>query len=88
MAEEKKSQEPVTYTLPSFDLNWFFFLFGVGILHSIEKATQLVQGTPRLAASHRTYQSTFSPTISSKGYPDPRRSREGECELTFLAWQV
>lgn len=31
-----------------------FFLLGVGILQSIEKATQLVQGTPRLAASHRT----------------------------------
>jgi hypothetical protein len=32
-----------------------FFLLGVGILQSMEKATQLVQGTPRLAASHRTY---------------------------------
>lgn len=32
-----------------------FFLFGVGILHSIENATQLVHGTPKLAASHRTY---------------------------------
>lgn len=28
---------------------------GGGILHSIEKATQLVHGTPRLAASHRTF---------------------------------
>src|SRR5262249_44736498 len=43
-----------TYLLPSFDFVWFFFRFGVGILHSMEKATQLVQGTPRLAASHRT----------------------------------
>ena len=31
-----------------------FLRFGVGILHSIEKATQLVHGTPKLAASHRT----------------------------------
>lgn len=31
-----------------------FFLLGVGILQSIEKATQFVHGTPRLAASHRT----------------------------------
>lgn len=31
-----------------------FFLFGVGMRHSMEKATQLVQGTPRLAASQRT----------------------------------
>jgi len=30
------------------------FRFGVGILHSMEKATQFVQGTPKLAASHRT----------------------------------
>lgn len=35
-------------------LLWTFFLFGLGIRHSIEKATQLVQGTPRLAASQRT----------------------------------
>jgi hypothetical protein len=34
---------------------WVFFLFGVGILHSIWKATQLVQGTPREAASQRTF---------------------------------
>lgn len=32
-----------------------FLRFGVGILQSMEKATQLVHGTPRLAASHRTY---------------------------------
>ena len=31
-----------------------FFLFGAGILHSMEKATQFVHGTPRLAASQRT----------------------------------
>jgi hypothetical protein len=31
-----------------------FFRFGVGILHSMEKATQFVHGTPRLAASQRT----------------------------------
>ena len=34
---------------------WVFFLFGVGILHSIWNATQLVQGTPREAASQRTF---------------------------------
>lgn len=32
-----------------------FLRFGTGILHSIEKATQFVQGTPKLAASHLTY---------------------------------
>jgi hypothetical protein len=31
-----------------------FFRLGDGILHSMLKATQLVQGTPRLAASQRT----------------------------------
>ena len=31
-----------------------FLRLGVGILHSIEKATQFVHGTPKLAASHRT----------------------------------
>ena len=39
----------------SFAFPCAFFLFGAGILHSMEKATQLVHGTPRLAASHRTY---------------------------------
>ena len=38
----------------SFALVWVFFRFGVGMRHSMEKAVQLVQGTPRLAASHRT----------------------------------
>lgn len=32
-----------------------FFLLGVGILHSIWNATQLVQGMPREAASQRTF---------------------------------
>lgn len=32
-----------------------FLRLGVGILHSIWKATQFVHGTPRLAASHRTW---------------------------------
>lgn len=32
-----------------------FLRFAVGMRHSIWKATQLVQGTPRLAASHRTF---------------------------------
>ena len=31
-----------------------FLRFVWGMRHSIEKATQFVQGTPRLAASHRT----------------------------------
>lgn len=39
----------------SFAFPCAFFLFGAGILHSMEKATQLVHGTPRLAASQRTY---------------------------------
>lgn len=34
---------------------WVFFLLGVGILHSIWNATQLVQGMPREAASQRTF---------------------------------
>ena len=34
-----------------------FFRLGAGILHSIEKATQLVHGTPKLAASQRTWES-------------------------------
>ncbi len=39
----------------SLALAWAVRLrLGGGILHSIEKATQLVHGTPRLAASHRT----------------------------------
>jgi len=37
-----------------------FFRFGTGILHSMENATQFVHGTPRLAASHRTYNLTIS----------------------------
>lgn len=45
----------VTDLSESFCLLPVFFLFGLGILHSILKATQLVHGTPRLAASQRTY---------------------------------
>lgn len=41
--------------LDSFCLEDVFFRLGEGILHSILKATQLVQGTPRLAASQRTF---------------------------------
>ena len=37
-----------------------FFLLGVGILHSMEKATQLVHGTPKLAASQRTWSFAIS----------------------------
>ena len=43
------------YRLSSLALVEFFLRLGVGILHSMEKATQLVQGTPRLAASQRTW---------------------------------
>ena len=32
-----------------------FFLFVIGILHSMLKATQLVQGIPNWAASQRTW---------------------------------
>jgi hypothetical protein len=42
-----------TYLSVSFFPDVFLRL-GVGILQSIENATQLVHGTPRLAASHRT----------------------------------
>lgn len=45
----------VAYLSSSLDLCMLFFLrFGTGILHSMENATQLVQGTPNEAASHRT----------------------------------
>jgi hypothetical protein len=44
-----------TYLSESFALAAVvFFRLGVGILHSMEKATQLVHGTPKLAASQRT----------------------------------
>ncbi len=49
-----KGYTVATYSPPSLGFAWLFLRFGVGILHSIEKATQLVQGTPRLAASQRT----------------------------------
>jgi hypothetical protein len=44
------------YLLDSFCLDEVFLRFGEGILHSMLKATQLVQGTPRLAASQRTWE--------------------------------
>jgi hypothetical protein len=45
----------VSYLSSSLDLCVLFFLrFGTGILHSMENATQLVQGTPNEAASQRT----------------------------------
>lgn len=37
------------------DVVWVFFLFGVGIRHSIWKATQFVHGIPSEAASQRTF---------------------------------
>lgn len=45
----------ITHLSDSF-LPLVFLRFGVGILHSIWKATQFVHGTPRLAASHRTWE--------------------------------
>jgi len=36
-------------------LVWFFLRLGTGILHSMENATQFVHGTPRDAASQRTW---------------------------------
>lgn len=56
----EQSRHAATYLSESFmrvlpaDAACVFLRFGVGILHSIEKATQLVHGTPRLAASQRT----------------------------------
>ena len=46
------------YLSESLPLPDVFFLFGVGILHSMLKATQFVHGTPSEAASHRTYGSS------------------------------
>jgi hypothetical protein len=42
------------YLSTSLALACVFLRLGVGMRHSMEKAVQLVQGTPRLAASHRT----------------------------------
>jgi len=44
----------MAHLFDSFCLEDVFFRLGDGILHSMLKATQLVQGTPRLAASQRT----------------------------------
>jgi hypothetical protein len=74
-----------TYPLfVSFDLVWFFLRFGVGILHSIEKATQLVQGTPKLAASQRTCSRRFM--VSNVHLQISAMTAEDT--LTFRAWQV
>lgn len=45
---------------------WAFFRLGVGMRHSIWKATQLVQGTPRLAASHRTWTNGHSQSTGAR----------------------
>jgi hypothetical protein len=74
-----------TYPLfVSFDLVWFFLRFGVGILHSMEKATQLVQGTPKLAASQRTCSRRFM--VSNVHLQISAMTAEDK--LTFRAWQV
>lgn len=64
-----------TYLSLSADFDCVFFRFGAGILHSMEKATQFVQGTPRLAASQRTYygrlgQQGEAPTTPSQRVAD------------------
>ena len=64
--EVTSSTEEDTDLSDSFPFFCAFFLFGVGILHSMENATQLVQGTPKLAASQRTwaYQSASREWVS------------------------
>jgi hypothetical protein len=55
-SDRDDDEEMSTHRSSSF-LSAVFFLFGVGILHSMPNAVQFVHGTPRLAASHRTYSS-------------------------------
>lgn len=57
-----------------------FFLFGLGILHSIWKATQLVHGMPNEAASHRTFL-LFNSTIDGQ-------SSEAPSSATTPIWQL
>lgn len=67
-----------------------FFRFGAGILHSIEKATQFVHGTPKLAASHRTCSRqhlTFHDAHQLRR-PATGRNKTRGIVRTFLAWQV
>lgn len=73
----------VAYLSESRDLPCAFFLFGVGILHSMENATQLVHGTPRLAASHRTW-TQWSDYCLLKG----RAYRDAAGGGTFREWHV
>ena len=73
-----------TYSLESLGLE-FFLRLGVGILHSIEKATQLVHGTPRLAASQRTC--SVATGVRQRMRPG-KATIIGEGRLTFRAWQV
>lgn len=63
------------YLSESLDLPCVFFLLGAGILHSMEKATQLVHGTPKLAASQRTCASSFSKASESLEWPTTYLSR-------------
>lgn len=73
-----------------------FLRLGVGMRHSIENATQLVHGTPRLAASQRTYIRRCEHAChDSRGLEMPRWGWKcwGRCHLeenirTFRAWQV
>lgn len=51
------------YLSESLDFPCVFFLLGAGILHSMEKATQFVHGTPKLAASQRTCASSFQQSL-------------------------
>lgn len=58
---------------------WVFFLLGVGILHSIWKATQLVQGTPREAASQRTFLLFKKKGLSVKFFQRPQSPGNTGC---------
>lgn len=74
-----------------------FFLLGCGILQSIEKATQFVHGTPRLAASHRTCEfvnivSSYEDVLDSCScaivFASGWRYKEKVSIRTFRAWHV
>ena len=60
------------YLSESLPLPDVFFRLGVGILHSMLKATQFVHGTPSEAASHRTYGHTM---MSEQTGPQWQRRR-------------
>jgi hypothetical protein len=55
-----------------------FLRLGAGMRHSMEKAVQFVQGTPRLAASQRTCR-------RQRTLAERRRAQQS---LTLRAWQA